>query len=39
MDAKKTPVKKNKVKTPKAKELVYYRHWNGEGYEQRSREV
>mgnify|MGYP003123502840 FL=1 len=37
MEKKKTPVKKDKVKTPKAKEVVYYRHWNGEGYEERKR--
>jgi|TARA_R110000823_G_scaffold253928_4_gene376327 hypothetical protein len=37
MATKKTPAKKAKVKTPKAKEVVYYRHWNGESYEQRKR--
>ena len=39
MEKKKSPVKKVKAKTPKVKKKVTYQHWNGEGYEQRSREI
>jgi|TARA_R110000823_G_C15798943_1_gene486964 hypothetical protein len=39
MEKKKSAVKKVKAKTPKVKKKVTYQHWNGEGYEQRSREI
>ena len=38
MATKKETVKKETVKkAPKAKEVITYRHWNGEGYETRTK--